>query len=165
MGCSPGCKVGCCPVLGEQVTRPPTKEGASSAALPLTSLQGIARQMGRTRIKMHRAHGAAPVLNRAASPWSLHRQENEGRETKSQTLRLRHVSCRTGGPHKSPGAGPVLMGTWGADSRGSAVWMSPPGHWLCRSSWQHGAEHPTSRRAGAEPLTAIIPPHVLYFLN
>lgn len=147
--------MGCCPVLGKQVTRPPTKEGASLAALPLTSLQGIARQMGRACVKMHQAHEAAPVLNHAASPWSLHRQEKQGRETKSQTLR--HVFCRTGGPRKSPRAGLVLMGRWGAGSRGSTAWMSPPRRWLCRFSQQHATEHPTSGKAGTEPLTAIIP--------
>lgn len=131
-GCSPGFRVGRALSWGAGY-KPLTEKGASLAALCSPACrEAQSEQVGRMGTKEHQAPRAAPVLNHAASPWSLPRQENEGRETKSLTLRLRHISCRTGGAQKSPRAD----GEVESRLQGRRVWPSPPRRWLCRSSRQ-----------------------------
>lgn len=101
------------PFLGSRLQGPsPRKVPARQLSLsPPACRESQGERVGRTRIKVHRAHGPAPSRTMQPAPGPFTRRENEGREAKSQTRRLRHVPCRTGGPPKSPRAGPALMGT------------------------------------------------------
>lgn len=84
-----------------------------------------------------------PFAHRAGRTWSKFcTRGEERRDTDSGSA---GSPAGLGAPDGSLG----LMERWGADE--------PP--------LQHSTEHPPSRRAGAELLSAISSPHVLYFLN